>query len=116
MAYKDPNDERAKAAKRRYYEKNKAEYLARNLKNKQRNQQFLLEYLKTHPCVDCGESDVRCLQFDHRDRELKVFNIGRAVSDGFSIEKIQAEIDKCDVRCANCHSKRTCEQFSWYKM
>jgi hypothetical protein len=28
---------------------------------------------------------------------------------------IEAEIAKCDVRCANCHRRRTCERAGWWR-
>ena len=34
---------------------------------------------------------------------------------GYSSEKIKKEIEKCDVRCANCHIKKTIKQLKWYK-
>lgn len=73
----------------------------------------VIEYLNTHPCVDCGESNHVVLQFDHlRDKE---FVISEAISKGYSIERIFSEIEKCEVRCANCHIKKTAKDFNWYK-
>lgn len=60
-------------------------------------------YKKEHPCIRCGFSDYRALQFHHRDSEQKVFSIGDATQHGFSLMKIMEEIEKCDVLCANCH-------------
>lgn len=63
-----------------------------------------LDYFKLHPCVDCGESDPLVLEFDHlRD---KTFNIARAMPDR-GWDSILAEIEKCEVVCANCHRRRT---------
>lgn len=71
---------------------------------------YLFEYKRTHPCVDCSEDDPRCLGFDHRDRAGKRFDLSDAASRGITnIERLAAEIAKCDVRCHNCHAKKTIE-------
>jgi hypothetical protein len=72
-----------------------------------RYRQRLAAYLRDHPCVDCGETDLRVLDFDHRDDEPKVADVTRLVAAHASWRRIQAEIEKCDVRCANCHRRRT---------
>jgi hypothetical protein len=65
---------------------------------------FLIEYFKTHPCVDCGETDAVVLEFDHlRD---KLFDVGRAVRDR-GWQSLLNEMEKCEVVCANCHRRRT---------
>lgn len=66
----------------------------------------VLRHLKRHPCVDCGKQDVVVLEFDHV-RESKVTEVSTMVRYGKSIPKLDAEIAKCDVVCANCHSRRT---------
>ena len=55
-------------------------------------------------CSSCGERDPSCLDFHHRDGSEKLFNIYGAVK-GTSRAEILSEIEKCDVECANCHSK-----------
>lgn len=72
------------------------------------------EYIKGKSCVDCGESDIICLQFDHRDSSQKRFNIGTAIGNR-NWNLILAEISKCDLVCANCHCRRTAKQFKWRK-
>lgn len=67
----------------------------------------IIEYLRCHPCVDCGERNVIVLDFDHV-RGKKEFNIGTSVSSRKCWTKIEEEIKKCDVRCANCHRIKTC--------
>lgn len=65
-------------------------------------------------CVDCGNSDVRVLHFDHV-RGTKVQSISTMVRVGAGLAKILEEIDKCEVRCANCHAIATYERLggSW---
>jgi len=65
------------------------------------NKAMVNEYRKNHPCVDCGNADIRVLDFDHRDPAEKSF----CISWGYHKrpEQIMKEIEKCDIRCANCH-------------
>lgn len=53
----------------------------------------IIEYLYEHPCVDCAETDVRCLEFDHRDRTTKLANVSAMIARQFSWDKIMVEID-----------------------
>ena len=64
------------------------------------------EYLKRHPCVDCGEDDPVVLEFDHV-RGGKSFNICDLVRHGYGWQRVSQEIEKCEVRCANCHRRIT---------
>lgn|SRR5208282_1801508 len=70
------------------------------------SKQFVQQYLTTHPCIDCSESDPVCLDFDHV-RGKKFHEISLLVREGYSLVAIIAEIKKCKVRCANCHRKIT---------
>ena len=76
----------------------------------------ILAYLATHPYVDCRETDPVVLDFDHRDESDKFANIADMLKRRISWSRIEAEIAKCDVRCANCHRRRTAERFVWYKL
>ena len=78
------------------------------------NQSRIAEHLLTHPCVDCGEADIRVLDFDHRDAREKRANVSKMMGS-FSWRAIEAEIRKCDVVCANCHRRRTSERGSWWR-
>jgi hypothetical protein len=66
---------------------------------------YVDRYLLEHPCVDCGYPDPRALEFDHV-RGKKSFEISVAISRGLPLIEIMNEIEKCDVRCANCHRIR----------
>lgn len=85
----------------------KAAAAAAALRTARRNRVKLAEYLADHPCVDCGEDDLRCLDFDHRDPADKTANVCTLIWTHVRWERVWAEIAKCEVRCANCHRKRT---------
>lgn len=85
----------------------------RNLETMEVTREFVYQYLLVHPCVDCSQSDPLTLQFDHVQGE-KVRSISQMVTWGLCIDKIKAEIDKCVVRCASCHQKKTAMQFGWW--
>lgn len=95
--------------------KNKEDLYQKQKEHRIKNRQKALEYLECHPCVDCGEKNPIVLDFDHV-RGKKLFNVGRAISGSHrSWKAIMSEIEKCDVRCANCHRIRTATQFNWYE-
>jgi hypothetical protein len=75
----------------------------------------MAEYMIDKGCEQCGIDDIRVLDFDHLDPKLKSFGIARAINASYSWEKIQEEIKKCRILCANCHRIRTAEQYSWRK-
>lgn len=76
---------------------------------KTRNRQFVTEYLKQHPCVDCGNSDIRVLEFDHIN-DNKESSISWIVKNAWSLKRLIKEINKCEVRCCNCHRIITIER------
>ncbi len=78
-------------------------------------QQRLIAYLLANPCVDCGESDVRVLELDHRDATTKKVGIAAMMTGAWGWRAVQAEIAKCDVRCANCHRRITAARASQWR-
>lgn len=82
--------------------------------SKKRNRDYVLNYLKKNPCVDCEESDPIVLQFDHVRGEKKR-NISQMVARHAKLEVIKEEIKKCDVRCANCHARVTASRGGFWK-
>jgi len=66
---------------------------------------FLQKYLFDMARADCGESDIRCLDFDHIYGDEK-FNISQAWRLRGGLETLKAELEKCIVRCSNCHRKQ----------
>lgn len=74
---------------------------------------WIWTYLLNNPCVDCGESDPIVLEFDHVRGE-KSANVSSLIGGSYSLSKIQQEVSKCDVRCANCHRRKTATDLGWF--
>jgi len=74
----------------------------------------LFVFLSKKSCFDCGEKDPIVLDFDHNNPKNKFKTIGKMLSGHYSWESVEREINKCDIRCANCHRRKTYkEQKSW---
>lgn len=69
----------------------------------------------TQGCLDCRNSDIRVLEFDHVTGE-KVAGVGLMIRMGYSYDKIVEEIAKCEVRCRNCDAIKTYERLgtTWH--
>lgn len=103
---------------KQHYKDNKRSYIDRNLVRKPLiradNQRRIAAYLACHPCIDCGCSDIRVLEFDHV-RGNKSDHIARMVQTGYSWPTIEAEIAKCEVRCVNCHRIKTSQRGGFWR-
>lgn len=75
-----------------------------------RNRSLVREYLEKHPCVDCGEANPLVLEFDHVT-DNKLGDVSTMAGQGFRWKRIADEMAKCEVRCANCHRRKTYQQF-----
>lgn len=97
---------------KQHYKKNKEYYKVRALNRKRYNKKINLEYIRklkeSTPCTDCGiHYPYYIMDFDHISGNKK--NIVSAMTQE-SFELVLAEINKCEIVCANCHRKRTFER------
>lgn len=99
---------------KRHYELNSENYTKYRHKYIERNKRFIYNYLKNHPCIDCGETNPILLEFDHKNPNTKSFGVGQAIKSRISISKIEKEIEKCDVRCVRCHRLKTAKEGNHY--
>jgi hypothetical protein len=104
------------AYKQDWYVRNREHQLRQVKKNQVRttreNQERAWSYLGEHPCVDCGESDPVVLQFDHVRGKRK--EVSKMLRSGFTWPTVSAEIDKCEVRCGNCHRRKTAREQGFF--
>lgn len=62
-------------------------------------------------CVSCGT--VENLHFDHIDCNDKAITVGQLLN--FSKEKVLAELEKCQLLCAQCHTEKSREEGDFWK-
>jgi len=104
--WKDENREKLRQYRRAWYQRNTEQAKS----SISRRIQTLSEYVERRKaeigCKYCPEDHPGCLDFHHRDPSEKTLDVSRIVRDrGWSIGRIEIEIAKCDVVCANCHRK-----------
>lgn len=73
-----------------YYNSNKEKHYKDVKKNqeryKNRNREYVYQYLMKHPCVDCGETNPLRLEFDHlRDKE---YAVSKMVDMGLGLNRV----------------------------
>jgi len=93
------------AAWRKWYARNAARKMAWQKRRRDEIRTWWRELKATKRCEACGESAPECLQFHHREPEAKDIDLSTAIVNGWSRERILAEVTKCSVLCANCHLK-----------
>lgn len=99
------NEHNARLYRRKWYSLN-----AGHAKDKTRSRvkalkTWLTEKKSALKCARCPESHPATLDFHHLDPAQKDRSVAKAVIQGWSIERLEREIAKCLVLCANCHRK-----------
>src|ERR1041385_343252 len=91
-----------------HYQKNQKIYIAKARKRNKfvlaQIQRYVWEYLSKHSCIDCGESDIVVLEFDHQGNKRHL--LSEIIKERSSLLRVKQEIEKCVVRCANCHKRK----------
>jgi hypothetical protein len=104
-----------RSVSRQRYQQKRDYYSADALRRKkamiEANIRRVCEYLETHPCLDCGEADLVVLDFDHQSEKVRA--VSELVARGCGWPTILKEINKCDVRCATCHRRKTAAEQGW---
>lgn len=100
----EDNQDKIKAYRRAWYERNKKKVRSANLEQETKNRLWIKELKNNSCCSRCDQNHPATLHFHHLDSRKKDFNISTAVRQGYSLKKIQEEIAKCIVLCANCHA------------
>ena len=95
---------------RSWYERNRGKQLEDVKRARWQRKQIAESFVnaaKDVPCADCGgRFPSVAMDFDHVRGE-KHANVSLLVNAGASVERLEAEIAKCDVVCSNCHRVRT---------
>jgi hypothetical protein len=106
---------------RLYYKNNRKKFMKLVGINKRRRAlnnytRLVTEYLNK-PCIDCNKVyHPSSMVFDHLDLKTKSIRktegVMYLVRNGYSWKVIKEEVDKCDVRCQNCHFLKTSIDFN----
>jgi len=126
---KDGRQAKCKVCQKKYhnhnwYKKNKKKIIEKNYTRKARvkraNFKKILELYFSKGCVDCGTQDPRVLEFDHVTgvkrsiKHQRGAGVGYLVRNGYKWSTIKREIEKCVVRCRNCHQIKTFKDFKYH--
>lgn len=90
--------------------KNKSDLYKAQKRHRIKVREQIFSFLSKKSCLDCAESDPIVLEFDHVDRGAKFKTINKMLSGHYSWEAVLKEIEKCEIRCANCHRRKTYKQ------
>lgn len=94
-----------KEDQRRYYIANRDRLLAYQKRNSSNYTKRLFEIKRRVGCQRCGINDPVVLVFHHRIGSTKLFDLATSGKGRRKWETVEREIAKCDVLCANCHTR-----------
>lgn len=95
----------AKTTPTKIYRRQKCRFCYRKTKNKLKASRrgWIEIHKENQGCIRCKIRDPRVLEFHHTNSTQKEFNIADYYYSQYSLIKLEKEIAKCIVICANCH-------------
>ena len=63
--------------------------------------------------MDCGELDLCVLDFDHIG--VKTASVMQLARREVGLARLSAEIEMCEIRCVNCHRRRTAREIGGFR-
>lgn len=114
--YRKKNMEKSNAASKKYYHANKEKCLARHKEWVEQNKEYVLTKQREKKrerkfqaisylggvCAACnGDFHPAIYEFHHLDPSTKDRDPSKMLQ--LSWKRVQAELDKCELLCANCH-------------
>lgn len=68
-----------------------------------RHRTIVADYLALHTCAKCGAT--KNLLFCPKDPKAKRTSVGRLVAQGYSMDRVREQIDRCVVLCKSCWAR-----------
>jgi len=104
MPYKDPAVRKAKHKEysKNYYEKNKQKVIAKSAIGRKKFADKWRTFKETLTCSKCGFSHPAAIDFHHVNPKEKEIGLDR-LARNCAWDRIEKELAKCIVLCANCH-------------
>ncbi len=107
-AWRELNIQKLRVYRREWYYRNATHAKQKVIERRQRIIKFIEAQKTGRSCERCDETFVRCLDFHHREPSEKLVSLsGLARAKAWRQSKIEEELGKCILLCANCYRKET---------
>lgn len=94
-----------RACHRKFFVAKGNEYMQRFQKRlRAQKRKYLRDFKESKGCAHCGDKRWQVLHFHHTDPNIKSGVLNAMAAQNAAWERIDEEIEKCDVLCANCHA------------
>lgn len=90
---------------RRWHYRNVEWNTERTLQRRAKLRGWVNERKRERGCARCGETNPACLDFHHENSDEKELSVCNMITHGYGQDRLRAEIENCEVICANCHRK-----------
>jgi hypothetical protein len=91
-----------------WYRANKAKRRAKGRADRAAYVAWLDSLKEDKPCADCGGTyPSYVMEWDHLPGAIKTLVLANTRKAAYSKKRILAELEKCELVCANCHRERT---------